>query len=281
MLANLEHQKNHYINIHGIKIYTDYMNKRLKVFDSNHITDVALNTIINYARQENLGKIISQCRTKSINSFINCGFKIEGYIMGYFNGEDSYSVSLFVDKNRGISVHQKEEDELLVKIVSNISKTSSKEIGEITVRTACESDIPQMITLFSRVFITYPTPIFNKDYLKDTLNKQILFKVAEYNGQIIGAASADMDWENMNAEITDCATYPEYRGHGILMNLIIALEKDLKQKNYICLYSLSRAINPAINRTLAKLEYKYYGRLINNCHICGNFEDMNIWAKKL
>ena len=47
------------------------------------------------------------------------------------------------------------------------------------------------------------------------------------------------------------------------------------------LYSLSRAINPSINKVLANLDYKYCGRLVNNCHICGDFEDMNIWVKKL
>ena len=112
------------------------------------------------------------------------------------------------------------------------------------------------------------------------MNVQILFKVAIENDNIISIASADMDKCNMNAEITDCATYPEHRGRGILKNLISELEQELFQNGFKTLYSLSRAINPGINKALANLNYKYCGRLVNNCHICGNFEDMNIWVKQ-
>lgn len=76
-------------------------------------------------------------------------------------------------------------------------------------------------------------------------------------------------------------TIPEYRGQGLLSNLVYSLEQDLTQKGFYTLYSLSRAMNPGINAVLFKLGYKYTGRLINNCHICGGFEDMNIWVKKL
>jgi len=99
--------------------------------------------------------------------------------------------------------------------------------------------------------------------------------------KIVSAASADMDYTNLNAEITDCATYPEYRGQGLLSNLVYSLEQDLTQKGFYTLCSLSRAMNPGINSVLFKHGYKYTGRLISNCHICGGFEDMNIWVKKL
>ncbi|HCP15639.1 MAG TPA: putative beta-lysine N-acetyltransferase, partial [Peptococcaceae bacterium] len=29
------------------------------------------------------------------------------------------------------------------------------------------------------------------------------------------------------------------------------------------------------------MHYEYSGRLVNNCDICGGFEDMNIWVKRL
>jgi putative beta-lysine N-acetyltransferase len=90
-----------------------------------------------------------------------------------------------------------------------------------------------------------------------------------------------MDIENLNAEMTDCATYPEYRGKGILSNIINELELELKNRNFITLYSLSRAINIGINMVLCKHEYKYSGRLLKNCNICGAFEDMNIWTKRI
>ena len=34
-----------------------------------------------------------------------------------------------------------------------------------------------------------------------------------------------------------------------------------------------------MNIVFAKHDYVYGGRLINHCHICGQFENMNIWCK--
>lgn len=66
-----------------------------------------------------------------------------------------------------------------------------------------------MVKLFSTVFSTYPSPVYDEEFLKETMNEKVLYKVAVYDGKIIGIASADMDKENLNAEITDCATYLE------------------------------------------------------------------------
>lgn len=152
---------------------------------------------------------------------------------------------------------------------------------DIAIRDATEKDIPQMTTLFSEVFKTYPSPVFDTDYLKNVMQGKTLFKVAVQDGKIISIASAEMDFLNLNAEMTDCATYPEYRGKGLLTNLMYHLENDLRNKGFIALYSLCRAIEPGINKALHKLDYKYTGRLVNNCNICGGFEDMNIWVKVL
>jgi len=113
------------------------------------------------------------------------------------------------------------------------------------------------------------------------MDARIHFKAAFDNGKLVSIASADMDRKNLNAEITDCATYPQYRGRGLLSRLIKAIEEDLKNIGFYSVYSLSRAVNPGINISLSKLDYDYTGRLINNCNICGGFEDMNIWCKKL
>jgi putative beta-lysine N-acetyltransferase len=157
----------------------------------------------------------------------------------------------------------------------------SKNNLEYTIRNATDADINEMIKLFSTVFSTYPSPIYDEEYLKQTMNKKVLYKVAVYEGKIVSVAAADMDNENLNAEITDCATYPTYGGKGILSNIIHSLEYNLKSKGFITLYSLSRAINPSINFALSKHNYSYAGGLVNNCNICGTFEDMNIWVKNI
>lgn len=272
---------NFYTDIKNVKLYVDYTNQRLKILNYPFVSDDIISLIIDFARKEGLGKIISNCSIKLLKPFRNCGFKIEGVINSFFQGEDAYCISLFIDKNREVPLHKEEEDEILYQCVFERKKHFSAGKTKYIVRNAELIDIPQMVQLFIKVFETYPSPVFNGDYLKSVMNKQVFFKVAVENEKIISIASADTDTHNMNAEITDCATYPEHRGRGILTNLIQSLEHDLKNRGFITLYSLSRAINPGINKSLSKLDYRYGGRLVNNCHICGGFEDMNIWVKKL
>ena len=90
-----------------------------------------------------------------------------------------------------------------------------------------------MIEIFKDIFKTYLSPVFDANYLKKMIKEKMLFKAILKNGKIISIASADMDEENLNAEITDCATYPEYRGQGLLTNLIYSLENDLRKKRLL------------------------------------------------
>jgi hypothetical protein len=61
--------------------------------------------------------------------------------------------------------------------------------------------------------------------------------------------------------------------------LLEQLENEAQSKGLNCLYSLSRALLPGINAVLSAAGYSYHGRLINDCYICGIFEDMNIWQE--
>lgn len=274
-------QENYYTTVNGIKVYVDYANERLKILDYQCISEDIIQDIINFSKSEGLGKLISNCRIRLLRPFRSCGFAVEGIINGFFQGEDAYCISYFLDLKRQVAPKREEEDSILYQCVSDRKRFSPQGNRKYTIREANISDIPQMIKLFSTVFETYPSPVFSVEYLKKVMNEHVLFKVAEENGKIVSIASADMDKLNLNAEITDCATYPERRGQGILPNLICSLEADLKEKGFRTAYSLSRAVNPGINKALSRLEYKYSGRLVNNCHICGGYEDMNIWGKSL
>ncbi|MCX7921888.1 MAG: putative beta-lysine N-acetyltransferase [Clostridia bacterium] len=269
------------MTIKGVNLYIDYTNSRLKILDYSNISEKIIKEIGDFAAAENLGKIILNCRINDIRLFREYGFVIEGSIPGFFKGEDGYCISCFVNSNRGISRNKQAEDEILYKCVASESSFVPGTDRDVVIRGAVENDIPKMIALFSKVFKTYPSPVFNSEYIKSIMNRNIIFKVAEQEGKIISIASADMDIVHLNAEMTDCATYPEYRGRGLLSNLIYHLEADLKIKGFYTLYSLCRAIEPGINKALCKLDYKYTGTLVNNCDICGGFEDMNIWVKRL
>ncbi len=258
-------------------IILDYNNSRLKIIDTTNTSKDDWLAIIELARSLNFGKIICFCRDKYFEDLQQYGFIIEGQIAGFFDGTDAYCLSLFIDKKRQYSKYNLLEDEILTKCQTN---SSVKDIDDdIIIRDAKKSDINQMIFLFKKVFKTYPSPIFDANYLNEILGKKVLFKIAVKQKEIICIASADIDFVHNNAEITDCCTNPIFRGKGLLTNLIIELEKTLNNSNIGTLYSLSRATEPGINKVLWKMQYKYSGRMLNNCNISGDFEDMNIWVK--
>lgn len=273
---------NYYTNIDHTKIYVDYTNKRVKIIDLENISVQNIKRIIHFSSKQHLGKIICNSNLKCFEIFIEAGFHSEGKINGYFEGKDAFCMSYFINSDRKIC-NNFTKKELLVKQCLDVKDTFiyGGKNSTYCIRNATENDIEEMVKLFSTVFSTYPSPVYDEEFLKETMKKKVLYKVAIYDGKIIGVASADMDKENLNAEITDCATYQDYRGKGILSNIIYSLELDLNKRGFITLYSLSRAINPSINFVLSKHNYKFAGRLVNNCNICGTFEDMNIWVKNI
>ena len=274
---------NYYVKIGKDKIFVDYINSRVKIIDFCNISVQNIKRLIHFASKQHMGKIICNCDIENLDNFIKAGFHLEGKIDGYFKGKDAFCMSYFISKDRTLYNEHSKED-LILKQSLNKKDTFiyNSDNSNYHIRNASESDIGGMIKLFSRTFSTYPSEIFSEDYLKNTLNKKVLYKVAvDNNNRIIGVASADLDRENLNAEITDCATHPHYRNKGILSNIIYFLELELKNMEFITLYSLSRAIHPGINFVLSKHGYTFRGKLINNCNICGGFENMNIWVKNI
>lgn len=62
----------------------------------------------------------------------------------------------------------------------------------------------------------------------------------------------------------------------------LALETKLAGHCLLNAFSLVRATSAGMNAALCSLlGYTYHGRLCNNCHIAGGFEDMNLWVKRL
>ncbi|AOR23388.1 putative beta-lysine N-acetyltransferase [Clostridium taeniosporum] len=283
MSANYKlNNTNYYTNINDTKIYVDYINKRVKIIDLNNISIENIKKIIHFSLKENLSKILCNSNVECLKTFFQAGFDLEGKIEGYFKGKDAFLISYFVNNNRRFYNNIDKKNLILDKCLDlkNTYKYNSNNTA-YHIRNANENDIEEMIKLFSNVFSTYPSPVYDEEFLRQTMNKKVLYKVATDNDKIIAIASADMDKENLNAEITDCATDPEYRGKGLLSDIVYLLELDLKDKGFIALYSLARAINPGINFVLSKHNYKFRGKLINNCNICGNFEDMNVWVKNI
>jgi len=273
------------INVKGcrVNVFFDHYNKRLKVIDYS-TTDFSAMTkrLIWLAKNNKFDKIFVKVRKKDFQKFLSHGYVMEGVLRYYFNGEDAYILSRFSSKSRAMSKNLVAESELIEDLVYNTEKENVKKLeSDIRIITATNEHIPQLAFIYRSIFETYPSPLTNPDYIKSTMDRNVTYKIAMQEGEAVAAASAEINKKYSNAEMTDCATIPKARGKGVMQHMLIAHEKDLKGIQIKTVYTLARAKSMSMNKVFFRLNYEYSGRLINNCDIFGNYEDMNIWVKKL
>jgi len=146
----------------------------------------------------------------------------------------------------------------------------------ITIEYAQPEHCEDLARLFSKVFPTYPFPVSDPGYLKHTMDNGTCYITAWHNGELIAASSAETDRQQKNAEMTDFATLPIWRGHGLASCLLAQLESRLESEGYRCLYTIARSSSIGMNKVFAGAGYGFNGVLVNNCNISGDFEDMNV-----
>ena len=152
---------------------------------------------------------------------------------------------------------------------------------EYSWRIAGEADAEQITEVYKRVFASYPFPIRDAAYIRETMRDSIVYFSVCKKGEIVSVASSEMDMEARNVEMTDFATLPEYRCGGFAGFLLARMEEAMRERGLRTAYTIARAVSFGMNITFAKLDYRYGGTLTNNTDICGSTESMNVWYKPL
>jgi putative beta-lysine N-acetyltransferase len=135
--------------------------------------------------------------------------------------------------------------------------------------------------VYRKVFKSYPFPIYDSKYIIDTMKNHVIYYIIRNEQRISAVSSAEIDVNAQNAEMTDFATLPSYRGKGLANSLLCRMEKDMIAKGIKTSYTIARAGSYAINTIFAKSGYKFSGTLVNNTNIAGSLESMNVWYKCL
>lgn len=264
------------------KLKIDKFNERIRLVSFTAKAEELVERLGFLAKKYKLGKIIYVGTKEEVKIFTNFGFIVEAEVEGLLKGEKGYFLSKFTIPERGRSNQVKLAEEVLLQAKGYRQEESNPPLEEgYEIRNVSLDDAKEIAALYDTVFTTYPTPMNDPRYVAAVMQDNLIFKAAIYDKQIISVASADLDPDNLNAEITDCATSTKHRGSGLMERLIRELEEELRQKNYLTAYTIARSVSLGINIVFVKRGYHYSGRMINNCHICGQFEDMNIWNKGL
>lgn len=268
----------------NIEVALDIPNKRLKVFNPKiDYIEGLINYIIKKGVENDIHKLIVYGDNSCCSSFLDLGFTKEAMLCYFYEGSPAYILTKYLNKNRSISKTEKEANAILDKIsaAKNILTINNNLDQVYTIRDPKLSELPQLAKLYRSIFSSYPTPVGDINYLTSTVQTgSSIYKIVVYNNRIVSAAAAEVDHKHRTVEMTDCLTLSEYRGKGLMRYLIKALEKEvqLRYKGY-SIFSMARSTSKGMNYVLYSMGYRYQGRLINNSHICGKFEDFNVWEK--
>ena len=235
--------------------------------------------VIKLAQQKNYGKVFAKVNAKDSKILKQYNFECEAKIPGFFKGkEGSEFHSLFLCKNRKEDNFQtiQENLDLALKKKHESKKHSSFEIVELS-----KENVKNITEVYSKVFKTYPFPIFDKEFVLDSLESHVrIFGIVE-NGQIIALSSCEIDYDAKNVEMTDFATLPGQRTKGFAQALLNRMEEEMKKAGIKTAYTIARALSPGMNITFSKCHYSFGGTLKKNTNISGGIESMNVWYKKL
>ncbi len=243
--------------------------------DFPHIIDY----IDRLAADNNYTKLFVKVGAPYVTSFICNNYSIEAVIPGFYNGiDDAFFMVKYFDNNRA----KPEIEQLAVfsKIFVNPPSLKNINNGFTNIIELDHTYIDKIIWVFKQVFESYPFPIFDAQFIYNSMKTDgTKYFGAFYNNNLIAVSSAECCLKYKNAEMTDFAVLPQYRGKGIAYSLLLSMQNILKSLGYKTFYTIARLHSIPMNKTFYNLGYKYSGTLTNNTHIAGKIESMNVWYK--
>jgi putative beta-lysine N-acetyltransferase len=236
------------------------------------------------AQQNAYSKIFCKVPGWAAPVFFSDGFVMEGYIPGFYREKDAaFFLSKYLSSDRLLGLEKDLLDELGKLLRSRVLLHKPSEIqgtGDKVIRLdSIHAD--QMAGIYRKVFLSYPFPIHDPDYIIRTMKQNMQYFGIERKGRLVALASAEIDRSGHNAEMTDFATLPAYRGNKFSIRLLAGMEAKMKEQGISTLYTIARLCSIPMNKTFLKLQYRYAGTLIKNTNIAGKIESMNVYYKHI
>jgi putative beta-lysine N-acetyltransferase len=235
------------------------------------------------AREHGYSKIFAKVPASASEAFAERGYEVEALVPGFFRGREcGYFFARYFDPGRrDLADEDVIEDVLATALARSKACRACPLPPGFAIRPAGPEDATALAALYDSVFATYPFPIHDPEYIRETMQSHIRYYCAVREGRIVAASSAETDFDAQNVEMTDFATHPSYRGMGLCAALLERMEEDMQDAGMRTAYTIARAAAYPINITFARAGYEFGGTLRNNTNICGAFESMNVWYKTL
>lgn len=248
--------------------------------DTNDLPEI-IDTMCGLGHTHGYSKLFAKVPATAYKHFLERGFVEEALVPAMCRGECSgIFMCKYLDEARSVP-----EDGKLLAHVLDAARSSSQETAKRhrtnDVVQLDKDDADELAQIYSSVFESYPFPIHDPEYIRQSMSNNVVFFAIRKHGKIVAAASAEMDRSWGCVEMTDFATLPEHQGKGAASKLLARMEKSMQARGIHTAYTIARATSFGMNIVFAKMHYAYGGTLYNNTQIGGQLESMNVWHKKI
>lgn len=242
-----------------------------------------LSTLEQLAHDKRYEKIFVKTPRRHQDVFTQSGYEQEASIPHYFkDGDDVVFMAKYLSAARSrVRNRQNIIEVLALAHECDLDRSSHSPDRFFRVEKCQPEDALEMSQVFKEVFESYPFPIFDPQYLIDSIHRHAAYFCIRMDNRIVALAAAEIDPVNQTAEMTDFATLSEYRRRGMAGSLLKEMDVIMAGQGLRITHSIARSLSAGMNITFVKNGYRYGGTLGNNTHIAGRIESMNIWYKHL
>lgn len=232
--------------------------------------------------QNNYSKVFVKVPTWARQGFENRGYTVEASVPNFYDGsEDAIFMAHYPDPRR----KERADHQTITQIIRTAMIAPKLDAPDLpngfSHAVLTPKDTEELATLYKAVFKSYPFPIFDAGYLKETMASHIVYFGVWEGVRLVAASSCEMDVAHKNVEMTDFATLDAYRAKGFASFLLTQMEQEMCRRGIKTAYTIARSMSYGMNITFAKNRYTFAGTLFNNTDISGEIESMNVWYKAL
>ncbi len=246
---------------------------KLSPQDRDHMV-TSLDTL---AREKGYSKIFAKIPAAMEEGFLTGGYRVEARVPGLFNGDgEGLFMGRFLTPARARVKNAGLLDQVLAASLSRAGAVRPVDSG-FRVRSMEPGQAGIMAGLYGKVFSSYPFPIMDPGFIKETMASHVRYFGVFEGRDLVALSSAEMEMASLSAEMTDFATLPHMRGQGLADCLLFAMGQAVRSMGIRTAYTIARATSYGMNIVFARAGYRYGGTLVNNTHIAGGLESMNVW----
>ncbi len=242
-----------------------------------------IGSLTSLAEQHRYSKVVVKAPSRSKMPFLEAGFIEEARIPQFFPGpDDCLFLSRFFTGRRMNDENLAACREIIGRCLSLRKEPAGDSLpSPYAVRSCSFADATDLARFYAGEFSSYPFPIHDPAHIRTMMQHDTRFYAVIHGRTLVAAASAEMDPRTGTVEMTDFATSPVHRGRGLARHLLSVMEQASREQEMRVAYTIARAGSFAINAVFARSGFQFGGRLINNTHIGGSLESMNVWYKAL